>query len=372
MAGLLEKLGLTSRSRKAAAADEEFRSSDKENIVKNAPELGAQAGGEEQLRSAPSACEDEKLDGQAGAPVAEAAAEAADAKAGEDVGGATDSASCVPGALPGMLPLSSESSLPDNEVYLEALAHGRCTERIACQLFDALFSVHRLGDDWRARLGLASRYHDIGLVGGRRKHQRTSMRLVDTDPELVHDEKMRPYVALLARYHRKAVPSRKHARFAGLPRQQQKALCQCMVLLRMASALARAIDDCEAGLDLSAAIARRSVTIGIVADRPLCKARRKALRWKGLFEQYFERRLEIVAPDCEDDMPADEAARGKEQAEAAAPGAAEGCAAEAQAPCAGAAAPEAPAEGQCEAASGKHAGKSRKLRKPGKKPARAK
>lgn len=133
--------------------------------------------------------------------------------------------------------IAYEPSLPDDPVYTGALAHGRQVERLAAALFRELAPLHRLDGVWEARLCAAARLHDIGWVEGRKKHHKTSMRLIETDPALVPDEAERPLVALLARYHRRAWPSRRHRRFAALSKEDRKCVLRLAALLRLADAL---------------------------------------------------------------------------------------------------------------------------------------
>ena len=150
----------------------------------------------------------------ASAPAAEsapkAAAKAPAAKTPKPVDGAAAHCTVAP------VDVAYEPSLPDDPVYTGALVHGRQVEHLAAALFHEFAPLHKLGAPWEERLRAAARLHDIGWVEGRKKHHKTSMRLIETDPALVPDETERSLVALLARYHRRAWPSPRHRRFAAL------------------------------------------------------------------------------------------------------------------------------------------------------------
>ena len=197
------------------------------------------------------------------------------------------------GTLPCAFAIDTAGAEPDNQVYQEALAHGRRTEEIARALFALLGDLHGLDERWREVLALAARFHDVGLVGGRRRHHRMSMRLIDTDPDMVADERLRPYVALLARYHRKAVPSKRHERFGTLRKGDRRALRRCVVLLRLASALARAVP--QGALSFEAEFSARRVLVTVSADAPLERAVARARRWRGIFQRCYGRGLDILA-----------------------------------------------------------------------------
>ena len=128
-------------------------------------------------------------------------------------------------------------ALPDSPALREILAHGQRVATYADILFRELAPLHGLAPEWRKRLRMAACLHDLGWMEGRKGHHKTSMRIIDEDSSLPIADEDRPWVALLARYHRKAVPSRKHPRFALLKRPEQEAVRKAAALLRLADAL---------------------------------------------------------------------------------------------------------------------------------------
>lgn len=186
--------------------------------------------------------------------------------------------------------ITYEPGLPDDPVWQEALLHGRRVERLACALFRDLAALHGLGAAWEERLRLAARLHDIGFAAmGRKAHHKNSMRLIEADPALVPDEAERPLVALLARYHRRAWPSLRHKRFAGLPREEQKGVRRMAALLRLADAL----DYTHQGLveEVSAIMDKKRVQL-ILRVRTACLEEMRRAEKKGdLFEAEFGKRL---------------------------------------------------------------------------------
>lgn len=185
--------------------------------------------------------------------------------------------------------MAYEPSLPDDPVYTGALVHGRQVERLAVALFRELAPLHKLGAPWEDRLRAAARLHDIGWVEGRKKHHKTSMRLIETDPALVPDEAERPLVALLARYHRRAWPSPRHRRFAALSKDERKCVLRLAALLRLADAL----DYSRQGLveDVSARIGKKRVELCLQAKAPCPEEMRRAKVKGDLFEAEFGREL---------------------------------------------------------------------------------
>ncbi len=200
---------------------------------------------------------------------------------------APETAAAPPTAAP--VEIAYEPSLPDDPVYTGALAHGRQVERLAAALFRELTPLHQLDGLWEARLRAAARLHDIGWVEGRKKHHKTSMRLIETDPSLVPDETERPLVALLARYHRRAWPSRRHRRFAALSREDRKCVLRLAALLRLADAL----DYSRQGLveSLSVRIGKKKVELCLRAKAPCVEELRRAGTKGDLFEAEFGKKL---------------------------------------------------------------------------------
>lgn len=114
----------------------------------------------------------------ASAPAAESAPKAAAkvpaAKTPKPVDGAAAHCTVAP------VDVAYEPSLPDDPVYTGALVHGRQVEHLAAALFHEFAPLHKLGAPWEERLRAAARLHDIGWVEGRKKHHKTSMRLIET------------------------------------------------------------------------------------------------------------------------------------------------------------------------------------------------
>ena len=179
---------------------------------------------------------------------------------------------------------------------LEAVHHGRQVAGLVLRLFEDLAPLHELEERWAAMLVQAALWHDLGFaVGGRRGHHKLSMRIIEENTGLELSfglaEEARPLVALLARYHRRAWPSKKHRRFAALPEKEQKALVRAAALLRVADAL----DYTHKGAveELRVRIRRRSVRIVCLGARSCRRECRRALKKGDLLEELYGRRLEL-------------------------------------------------------------------------------
>ena len=118
--------------------------------------------------------------------------------------------------------------------------HTHQVTRLALALFDELRDLHGLGPAERFWLHCASLLHDIGWTEGRKKHHKTAMRLILEDVDLPFGESERRLVALIARYHRRALPKDKHELFGDLdPADKHR--------VRMLGGLLRAADGLDRG-----------------------------------------------------------------------------------------------------------------------------
>lgn len=128
------------------------------------------------------------------------------------------------------------------------LVHGRRVQAWALHLFAALRAVHGLAAPWEEILGLAAYLHDIGWVRGQKKHHKHSQSMILENAVLPLASEIRPLVALVARYHRKAKPSLKHKAFAALGSAERNAVCVLASLLRIADALEYSHNAALAGI----------------------------------------------------------------------------------------------------------------------------
>lgn len=189
------------------------------------------------------------------------------------------------------VPLSA-AALPDSSVVSEALEHGQHVADLVAMLFDGLSELHKLGTLWERRLRLAAQLHDIGFAEGRKGHHKVSMRIIEEDLSLNIADEDRPWVALLARYHRKAWPSCRQARFAALGRHDRRDLSKTVALLRIADAL----DYTHAGIvrQIEPSVRKRHVLLTLTCAGDGEAERQRALKKGDLFVHLFGKELECV------------------------------------------------------------------------------
>ena len=108
-------------------------------------------------------------------------------------------------------------------------------------LFEKLTSFHQLSKQELELLVAGSLLHDIGwsTATEERPHHKESARLIREHrwKDLSHSQT--DFIALLARYHRKSIPSPTHRRYVNLPKTKKNHLHFLAGILRVADALDR-------------------------------------------------------------------------------------------------------------------------------------
>jgi exopolyphosphatase/guanosine-5'-triphosphate,3'-diphosphate pyrophosphatase len=121
--------------------------------------------------------------------------------------------------------------------------HQLTVTRIALELFDQMSDVHGLGIRERIQLECAALMHDIGWVGGQKRHHRRSAAMIlEHGVEGLGDHEIL-VVAAIARYHRKALPDPEHEIYRDLNSDERRIVRWCSGILRIADGLDRAHDN---------------------------------------------------------------------------------------------------------------------------------
>jgi exopolyphosphatase/guanosine-5'-triphosphate,3'-diphosphate pyrophosphatase len=131
--------------------------------------------------------------------------------------------------------LSSAAAL--GERYRYDAPHARNVAELAVRLFDELRAEHGLSDRHRLLLEVAALLHDIGNYVNIRGHHKHSQYLISASEifGLSQDEML--LVSNVARYHRRAVPSKSHLPYMALDREARVAVNKLSAVLRLANAL---------------------------------------------------------------------------------------------------------------------------------------
>ncbi|MGQ9609080.1 MAG: metallophosphoesterase family protein [bacterium] len=162
---------------------------------------------------------------------------------------------------------------------------------LSLKLFDELQSLHNLSTKERFWLHNAAILHDIGWIEGQKKHHKTALRIILEDPSLLLTERERLIVGSIARYHRAALPKKKHKHFMSLEKSERKIVKMLSAILRVADGLDRSHQSIVQ--DLSCDITQDQINILCSVKRPSEIDRQTALNKGDLMQNVFERNLNI-------------------------------------------------------------------------------
>src|ERR1700712_5157303 len=95
-------------------------------------------------------------------------------------------------------------------LLVEDWPHARQVMRLSMQLFDATRPLHCLDQHSLRKLERAAFLHNTGMLVEARRHHKHSFRLIKEANLPDFSEKQRYEIAVIARYHRRALPSDEH------------------------------------------------------------------------------------------------------------------------------------------------------------------
>ncbi|MCC2643901.1 MAG: putative Exopolyphosphatase [Nitrospira sp.] len=118
-------------------------------------------------------------------------------------------------------------------------AHAIHVAGLALRLFDQTKPLHGFGQREREWLEFSAILHDIGYLINPRQHHKHAYYLIKNSDLSGFTADEIDLVANIARYHRRAVPHRKHDEFTALPQGTQRVINVLSALLRIADGLDR-------------------------------------------------------------------------------------------------------------------------------------
>ncbi|MEM7482166.1 MAG: Ppx/GppA phosphatase family protein [Acidobacteriota bacterium] len=169
--------------------------------------------------------------------------------------------------------------------------HHRTTARLAARLFDLTVSVHGLGPREREWLEYAAMLHDIGYLVGYRRHHKHSYYLITSAPLDAFDPREIAVIAHVARYHRRATPSKKHPTFAALKGWQQTSVRKLAPLLRIADALDRS--HAQRVENLYCSIRKKKVVMEVISSLDIDLELRSTRERARLFNKVFGCKVKV-------------------------------------------------------------------------------
>jgi putative phosphoesterase len=170
--------------------------------------------------------------------------------------------------------------------------HSHQVTKVTLKLFDKLKGLHRLGPRQRLLLQSASLLHDIGWVKGCSRHHKTARDMILKSFRLPLNRAEKLMVALIARYHRRALPEDTHKYYGELPERKKIELKKLASLLRLADGLDR--EHVNSVKDLRCRVRPRQVIVRITSGRFSETEKEAALHKADLFKDTFHRKVNII------------------------------------------------------------------------------
>jgi exopolyphosphatase/guanosine-5'-triphosphate,3'-diphosphate pyrophosphatase len=169
--------------------------------------------------------------------------------------------------------------------------HGRTVAALAGRIFEQLAEPLSLPAGDRMLLECAARLQDVGYVINYDQHHKHSYHLIRNArlPGLrPHDLEL---VANVARYHRGALPKRKHENFSRLSADEQQRAQKLAAILRIAGGLDRSRS--QQVRDVIATVADGRLLVDVVADQEPQVDIWGAERRTDLFEKVFGMKVDV-------------------------------------------------------------------------------
>ncbi len=145
--------------------------------------------------------------------------------------------------------------------YGVQVTHARKVADLARRLFESLQSLHRLPPSFGKLLEAAGYLHDVGHYVSDTAHHKHSYYLVINSDLPGFTDTERQMIALLCRYHRRAMPVSRHSPFQTLDPDARRAILLLTPLLRIADSLDRSHEQRVS--DLQVQLRNGSVAIAL-------------------------------------------------------------------------------------------------------------
>jgi exopolyphosphatase/guanosine-5'-triphosphate,3'-diphosphate pyrophosphatase len=126
--------------------------------------------------------------------------------------------------------------------------HAHQIARLAVSLFDETRSAHGLTDKEREWLEYAALLHDIGVHISYERHHKHSYYLITNGQLRGFEPEEIETIALVARYHRRVEPKRRHQGFASLRKRSRQTVRTLAAILRLAENLDRSHAQTVSGI----------------------------------------------------------------------------------------------------------------------------
>jgi putative phosphoesterase len=185
--------------------------------------------------------------------------------------------------------LSQAEMLASISSYEEA--HSKQVASLSEQMFDELEALHGLSSQDRTILKCSAILHDIGIAGGGQSHHKLSMEMIlkGSLPSFTENERL--VTALIARYHRKALPQPDQSPYSSLEETDMQRVNILAAILRVADGLDRSHSNAVS--KVSCEISPDKITITCKTFRPSETELKYGLAKSDLMKKVFSREIEI-------------------------------------------------------------------------------
>ena len=179
--------------------------------------------------------------------------------------------------------------------YQHDAAHAEQVAKLSLQLFDLLQEEHGCTQRHRLILEVAALLHDIGMFVSAHSHHIHTMYLIrNTEFAGLSSEEIE-FIAVIARYHRKAIPKTNHPEYSALSPEDRLVVSKLAAILRVADALGRMHDRSLGKIRFEL---DETLLVCIPARRVATSAEQVALAEKGdLFELMYGRHCHLYDPE---------------------------------------------------------------------------
>jgi len=164
--------------------------------------------------------------------------------------------------------------------------------KLALEIFDAVAFQFGLGKKERQILEAAALLHDVGYIIRYSDHHKHTYHLIRHSDLFGFTPRERELIAQIGRYHRKALPKKKHASFSRLASSDRLLVKRLGGIVRLADGLDRRRNSMVTALDCS--LSDSALTVRVKGESDVSVELFGARNNRELFEAAFKRKLVLV------------------------------------------------------------------------------
>jgi putative phosphoesterase len=171
-------------------------------------------------------------------------------------------------------------------------SHAEQDRKLALMIFDQTKQLHSLERKERYWLECATILHDIGLSRGAKGHHKSTLRLILNDPQLPFTCEERYIIGSIARYHRKALPNKKHFNLKPVNPIDRGKITVLSSILRVADALDYSHQSVVQRVNVKSL--PNHIVLECMASGEHNLEEQSVMKKKDLFEKVFKSKLTLV------------------------------------------------------------------------------